>query len=268
MSLTSSEIDRIAPTRRPAGPAVGYHTWRDLTFLHWRFPPELIAPLIPAGLTLDTFEGEAWVGLVPFFMANVRPSWFCTVPGLSNFCETNVRTYVHFRGQDPGVWFLSLEASNSIAVLAARLGWHLPYFRASMSLINDGTTRHYQSQRHWPGPRGVGCQVTAQFGPLIGSDTPHRMLPPGEAIPGSFEHFLVERYLLYTQGRNGSLYCGQVHHRPYPVRTVEHLECTDSLLASHGLTVSRPPDHVAASTGVDVEIFPLRRIAGGPGTSV
>ncbi|HBH54846.1 MAG TPA: hypothetical protein DDY91_23435 [Planctomycetaceae bacterium] len=261
MSPASPEIDRIAPTRRPAGPAVGYHTWRDLTFLHWKFPPELIAPLIPAGLTLDTFEGEAWVGLVPFFMANVRPSWFWAVPGLSHFCETNVRTYVHFRGQDPGVWFLSLDASNSIAVLAARLGWHLPYFRSEMSLTVDGSWRRYRSIRRWPGPRGVGCQVSARFGPLLGSDEPHRAKPPGEAIPGSFEHFLVERYLLFAQGRDGSLHRGQVHHRPYPVSTVTELEYDDSLLPSHGLTVSRPPDHIAASTGVDVEIFPLRRIS-------
>jgi uncharacterized protein YqjF (DUF2071 family) len=115
-----ADMDRISPTRRPPGLAVGYHTWRDLTFLHWRFPPELISPLLPPGLSLDTFEGDAWVGLVPFYMANVRPRWFCAVPGLSHFCETNVRTYVHFQGANPGVWFLSLEASNSIAVNASR----------------------------------------------------------------------------------------------------------------------------------------------------
>jgi len=254
-------MDRISPTRRPPGLAVGYHTWRDLTFLHWRFPPELISPLLPPGLSLDTFEGDAWVGLVPFYMANVRPRWFWAVPGLSHFCETNVRTYVHFRGANPGVWFLSLEASNSIAVVAARLGWHLPYFRSAMHLAVDGSTRRYDCRRQWPAPRGVGCRVTASFGSLLGEDEPHRARPAGEAIPGTLDHFLVERYLLYAQGRSGHLYCGQVHHTPYPVRQMELLECEDSLLASHGLGVSRPPDHLAASAGVDVEIFPLKRVS-------
>ena len=254
------DIDRISPPRRPAGPAGGYHTWRDLTFLHWRFPPELIAPLLPPGLSLDTFDGDAWVGLVPFFMANVRPRWFCAVPGLSHFCETNVRTYVHYRGRNPGVWFLSPEASNSIAVLAARLGWHLPYFRSVMDLSIEGRLHKYECRRLWPGPRDVGCRVTARFGPLLGAGDPDRDRPAGQAIPGTLEHFLVERYLLYTQGRRRELFCGQVHHSPYPVHQIELLQCEDTLLGSHGLSVSRPPDHLAGSPGVDVEIFPLKPV--------
>lgn len=252
------DIDRISPTRRPAGPAVGYHTWRDLTFLHWRFPPELISPLLPPGLSLDTFDGDAWVGLVPFYMANVRPRWFYAVPGLSHFCETNVRTYVHYRGRDPGVWFLSLEASNTIAVLAARVGWHLPYFRSTMKLSIEGSVHRYQCRRLWPGPSNVGCEVTARFGPSLGADEPNRPQPAGQALPGTLDHFLVERYLLYAQGRRGNLFCGQVHHPPYPVQKIELLQWEDSLLGSHGLPVSRPPDHLAGSSGVDVEIFPLR----------
>jgi uncharacterized protein YqjF (DUF2071 family) len=261
MPSRAADMDRISPTRRPPGPAVGYHTWRDLTFLHWKFPPELISPLLPSGLSLDTFEGDAWVGLVPFYMANVRPRWFCAVPGLSHFCETNVRTYVHFQGANPGVWFLSLEASNSIAVLAARLGWHLPYFRSTMHLTIEGSTRRYDCRRLWPAPREVGCRVTGRFGSLLGEAEPNRSRPAGQAIPGTLDHFLVERYLLYAQGRSGQIFCGQVHHNPYPVRQVELLECEDTLLASHGLGVARRPDHLAGSEGVDVEIFPLRPVS-------
>ena len=267
MLTPAADIDRIAPTRRPAGQAVGYHTWRNLSFLHWKFPPELIAPLLPPGLSLDTFDGDAWVGLVPFYMANVRPRWFCAVPGLSNFCETNVRTYVHYQGSDPGVWFLSLEASNSIAVLAARLGWHLPYFRSVMHLSIEGTLHQYNCRRLWPSPRHVGCQVTALFGPLLGADDPDRPRPAGQALPGTLEHFLIERYLLYAEGRRGDLYCGQVHHPPYPVRQIELLQCKDTLLGSHGLEVARPPDHIAGSLGVDVEIFPLNPVRADLPTS-
>jgi uncharacterized protein YqjF (DUF2071 family) len=107
----------------------------------------------------------------------------------------------------------------------------------------------------------VGGRVTARFGPLLGANEPTRPRPAGEALPGTLDHFLVERYLLYAQRRSGQLLYGQVHHTPYPVREVELLECEDTLMASHGLGVSRPPDHLAASTGVDVEIFPLRPVS-------
>ena len=130
--------DRLTPTMRPAGSAIGYHRWTDLLFVHWRFPAEIVRPLLPPELTLDTWEGDAWVGLVPFYMSRVRPWWSPPVPGVSYFCETNVRTYVHFRGRDPGVWFLSLDASNSLAVRVARWRWHLPYFRAHMGLARTG----------------------------------------------------------------------------------------------------------------------------------
>ena len=133
MSLESA-IDRVAPTRRPDQRAVMRQRWADLLFLHWPVAPETLQPLLPPGLTLDTFEGQAYVGLVPFTMTGVRPVWAPPVRWLSNFHETNVRTYVHREGKDPGVWFFSLDAANSIAVRIARAAWKLPYHYARMSL--------------------------------------------------------------------------------------------------------------------------------------
>ena len=131
--MTSIEgIDRIAPTHRPDGKPIGYQTWRDLLFLHWRVPVEEIQALLPAELTVDTFEGEAWVGIVPFKMRNIRPRWSPAIPGISNFYETNVRTYVHQQGKNPGVWFFSLDASSNLAVKIARWKWNLNYFKALM----------------------------------------------------------------------------------------------------------------------------------------
>ena len=126
MSIECQNIDRIAPTRLPSGPVVMYHRWVDLLFLHWPVPVEMLRPLIPAGLEIDTFEGVAYIGLVPFTMTKLRPWWGPPVPGLSNFHETNVRTYVHNKGRDPGVWFFSLDAAQSIAVKIARVFWDLP----------------------------------------------------------------------------------------------------------------------------------------------
>src|SRR4051812_24259993 len=107
-------IDRLAPGRCPDRQPVMYQKWRSLLFLHWALPPEAVRPLLPAGLDLDVYQGSAYVGLVPFTMRGVRPVGLPAVPWLSNFHETNVRTYVHAGGRDPGVWFFSLDAANPV----------------------------------------------------------------------------------------------------------------------------------------------------------
>ena len=141
MSLVTEEIDRAAPTHRPAGRPAGYHCWHKLLFIHWRIDPALIEPLLPRELTLDTFDGCAYVGLVPFAISGLRPWWFPPLPGISSFNEINVRTYVHHRGFNPGVWFFSLDADKRAGgrALPAR-GGGSNYFAAHM--------RVRQNRRH------------------------------------------------------------------------------------------------------------------------
>jgi len=253
-------IDRLSPTFRPAERPIGYHRWTNLLFVHWRLPAESVRSLLPAELTLDTWEGDAWIGLVPFYMSGVRPWWSPAIPGVSAFCETNVRTYVHFRGRDPGVWFLSLEASRSLAVRVARWCWHLPYYRAQMRLDRQRDSIFYSSRRLWPGPAGPGCQISAAIGSLLGAGATDRPLPAGRALPGTLEHFLIERYILYAQPEPGRLLAGRVHHTPYPIREVRQLEFDESLLSAAG--VQRPTEyaHAAFSDGVEVAIFPLQPV--------
>ena len=253
-------IDRISPSLRPSGRPIGYQRWTNLLFVHWRLPVALVQPLIPPELTLDTWEGQAWVGLVPFYMSGVRPWWFPSIPGVSSFCETNVRTYVHYRGRDPGVWFLSLEASNSLAVRIARWRWHLPYFRAEMNLARQGDGVAYDSRRLWPGTAGAGCRIGAEIGLLLGHENPARPLPAGRALPETLEHFLVERYILYAQAAPARLLAGRVHHPPYPLRSARLEEFHDALLPAAGISPPSPPCHTAFCDGVDVEIFPLKPI--------
>ena len=223
-------IDRITPTRRPEGRIVMRQQWRDLLFLHWEVSSAQLQSLIPSELTIDTFEGKAYIGLVPFTMRNVRPVWSPSVPPLSNFHETNVRAYVHYKGRNPGVWFFSLDAANAIAVQIARAWFKLPYFYARMQLEkekrirgeeeievnqsaihNPQSTIKYMTERLWPSPVPARCEVnwTTEEGIR-------------HAEPGTLEHFLIERYILYAY-RNGNLYSGQVHHPTYPVQnaTVE-----------------------------------------------
>jgi hypothetical protein len=227
-------------------------------FVHWRLPAEQVLPLIPPELTLDTWEGDAWIGLVLFFMSGVRARFVPPIPGLSRFCETNVRTYVHRRGRDPGVWFFSLDASNAPAVWFARRYWHLPYHRARMTLTRRGDHVGYTSGRVAAGENSVGYRVETQVGPLLGDGASDRPLSAGHALPGTLEHFLIERYILYAERPGGGLSEARVHHCAYPVREARLIALEESLLPAAGLARPEQPAHLAFSDGVSVEIFPLR----------
>jgi uncharacterized protein YqjF (DUF2071 family) len=238
-------IDRITPTQRPSGKAQGYQRWRDLLFLHWTVPEQVLRSLVPPALEIDTYDGNAYVGLVPFAMLGVRPAWLPERMGF-DFLETNVRTYVHAGGRDPGVYFFSLEAASWLAVHAARLGWGLPYHHARMRMDKANDCITYESRRR----SGTEPRLTVRY--RIGREL-------GASAPGMLEHFLFERYLLHVV-RGSSLRIGQVHHTPYPVWTAELEECSDELMAAGGLPApTEPPALCHYSPGVDVEVFALRR---------
>lgn len=237
-------MDRIAPTRRPDAAPAMRQSWRELLFLHWEVPAGTVQRSLPSGLSVDTFEGRAFVGLVPFAMRDVRPVWSPSVPGLSHFLECNVRTYVHAGGENPGVWFYSLDAANPVAVLIARSRWRLPYFWARMRLRRDGAGRDYVTVRRRD---AAFCRV--RYRPEGG---------PAAAVPGTLEHFLAERYLLYA-GDTRRLWRGQVHHRPYPLQPARVEALRQDLVAAAGFdTGGAPLAHYAA--GVEVEVFGLRPV--------
>lgn len=228
--------------------------WRDLLFLHWPVPPEWVQRSLPPGLTVDLFQGHAYIGLVPFRMQGVRPVWSPSVPGLSDFLECNVRTYVHRGGAGPGVWFYSLDAANPIAVLLARTLWKLPYFHARMQV--ERASRNiidYKTARLYPPPTPASTAV--RYAPTGA---------PSSAEPGSLEHFLVERYILYAYAR-GRLWRGRVHHSPYPLQSAGLDTLEDTLVAAAGFpvreVVSARPSLVHYAAGVDVDVFPLRPLA-------
>lgn len=245
--MTEFQLDRIAPTRRPAGKAIGYQSWRDLTFVHWRVDAAVVQSALPSRLTVDVHDGSAWLGLVPFAMRNVRPWWSPSVPGVSNFLETNLRTYVHCDGV-PGVWFFSLDAASSLAVRIARWQWSLPYFKAAMTLTQADDVLHYAGTRRWPEPANAEYDMQIRRGESL----------TDAATPDTLEHFLAERYVLFAGAANETLKRGIVHHRPYPLHHAELLECQQTVSAAAGFAIESVPDHVCFSPGVDVEIFPLK----------
>ncbi|MHB1560371.1 MAG: YqjF family protein [Isosphaeraceae bacterium] len=248
-------IDRITPALPPRRWPVMRQQWRDLLFLHWPISPEVLRPLVPPHLELDLFEGQAYVGLVPFTMKGVRPVGLPAVRGLSSFHETNVRTYVHHAGRDPGVWFFSLDAANAIAVALARRFFHLPYFPARMFL-----EREARAVADAPQPI-VYAGVRLRSDPRPASYL-IRAVPAGPvhtAEPGELEHFLIERYLLYTLV-DDRVYVGQVHHRPYPVQSAAVLSLDEALLRAAGIPRPdlRPLAHFAS--GVDVKVYVICQV--------
>ncbi len=234
---------RLAVRERPSCAHVILQRWERLAFLHWRWDAEEIQRTLPPGLFVDTFQGDAWLAIVPFFMRGVRPRFCPSVPGVSNFLELNVRTYVHDEQGRPGVWFYSLDCDQALAVWTARTLFHLPYQHAQMQAsISDGWI-DYTCHRH-------GEAAESRFRYQLGDET-----HPAE--PGSLEFFLAERYLLFSQTPRG-IRCGQVHHTPYPLADVKLETWSLEPLVEAGFAdPKRPPDHVIGSPGVDVRVYPL-----------
>jgi len=232
--------------QRPNDVVVMHQEWEHLLFLHWEVSPELLESTLPQGLHLDTYEGRAFLGIVPFYMNRVRPRFCPTVPGISDFLEMNLRTYVHDDSGCPGVWFYSLDANQALAVGLARRLFRLPYQHAQMtaSIDSDGWV-HYASRRAWTG---------------VNSNYIYRgQSPCAQTVEGTLEYFLAERYLLYSQ-RDGELFSGRVHHTPYPISAAQVRQQDSHLFMLSGFeSPQRPADLAHYSKGVKVDVFPLRR---------
>jgi uncharacterized protein YqjF (DUF2071 family) len=196
------------PWPLPEGRWLMGQTWGDLLFAHWRVPEPALRALVPDGLQVDTFEGGAWLGITPFHVSGLRLRGMLPIPGMSSFPEVNVRTYVT-DGEKPGVFFLSLDAASGTAVAAARRFYRLPYFRARMSLRERGSRVVFSSERTEPGsfPRAFRA-VYRPAGQIV------------HAEPGTLEHFLAERYCLYTW-ESRTLYRAEIHHPPWPLQAAE-----------------------------------------------
>lgn len=217
------------PEGMPPGPWLMTQTWRNVLFAHWPFAPAALQPCVPPGLELDLYEGQAWLGLVAFWISPLtgRLPGLPLVPLLPPFNELNVRLYVTWRGR-PGVLFLSLDADNVPAVLGARVGAHLPYFNARQSRRRRGRGLAFTSRRLHPA--APPAAFAAVYGPVSRPAQPH---------PGSLAHFLVERYRLFTTDRHGQLYRIEVRHPAWPLQDAQARITTNTMAQAHGLTL--PP---------------------------
>jgi uncharacterized protein YqjF (DUF2071 family) len=214
--------------------------WLDLLFAHWSFPADTIRALIPRNLELDTREGRAWVAVVPFRMEKVGPRGLNWLPGVSAFPELNVRTYVIHEGK-PGVWFFSLDAASKLAVRAARIGFHLPYFDARMRCEpREGWIDCHSERRHRGVPQGVFTGRYRAIGEVY------------QSSPGSLEHWLTERYCLYAADRRGRIRRGEIHHVPWPLQRAEAMIQTCTVTEAWGIRLAGEPETLHFAGRIDV----------------
>jgi uncharacterized protein len=225
--------------------------WHDLLFAHWPVEPERLRPHVPEALTLDCHTGTAWVSITPFRLEGLRPRGLPALPWVSSFPELNFRTYVT-RARKPGVFFFSLDAARTLAVMGARAAFHLPYFLAKMRVATtrDGAT-DYRSHR-------AGAERPAEFQAL------YRPVPQMSALPaepGTIDHWLTERYCLYAVDRAGRLYRTEIHHAPWALQRVDAKILWNTVSTAAGIELPPEPALTAYARRLDVVVWWPRRLA-------
>ncbi|HEV8455811.1 MAG TPA: DUF2071 domain-containing protein [Gemmatimonadales bacterium] len=227
----------------PTRPWTLRQVWHDLLFLHWPVPAAILRTLVPPALEIQEFSGSAWLAVTPFWMSDIGFRRWRFPGGLSRFGELNIRTYVS-RADRPGVWFFSLDAGSRLGALVGRWLYGLPYVHARIQQGQVGEEVRFGSTR-----RG-GIGFVARYGPTG---------PPGTSHPGSLEHWLTERYCLYSQ-RSGELHRAEIHHRPWPLQPAAAVVTRNDLPGVHGIALGGPPALLHFSRKLEVIVWSLERV--------
>ena len=210
-------------------PWVMAQSWHDLLFAHWRVPAAALRPVVHPAIPIDEFDGSAWIGITPFKVEGSRPRLGPPPPVVSSFPECNVRTYATIDGK-PGIWFFSLDAASRLAVRGARRAWRLPYFHADMAAAARGEAVEYRTDR--VSPDGPPASFEGTYRPAG---------PERHALPGSLEHFLTERYCLYTLDEEGRVHRGDIHHPPWPLQPATAELSRNTMTAQIGVDLAGDP---------------------------
>jgi hypothetical protein len=238
------------PWPMPGSPWVMTQTWHNLLFAHWPVDAAALRAKLPAGFQLDLFDGQAWLGVVPFYMTNVAPRAVPALPWLSAFAELNVRTYVRVGGK-PGVYFFSLDATNPVAVGVARTFVHLPYYVASMEVEEREGWIHYSSRRTSPGAHPA--ELVARYRPSG---------PASEPAPETLDYFLTERYCLYTVDGAFHPYRLEIHHPPWRLQPADAAITINTMADAAGIRLPSTRPLLHFSKRQDMVAWPLTSIAG------
>jgi uncharacterized protein YqjF (DUF2071 family) len=238
-----TEAQAITPwAPQPVERVAMRQTWRRLTFLHWAYEPEVVTPLLPPALRIDTFDGAAYVGLIPFEIHNLS--------GIPHFPETNVRTYVIGPDGSRAVWFFSLDAARLVAVVGARIVYHLPYFWAKMQVTEDDAAIRYSSRRKWPHPARHFADIAIRPDDL-------KAKPWQAEGPSQRDHFFTARYRLYALNRGRAAYA-QIEHDPWQLTPATAIRLDQNLIEAAGLPSPKGAPLVHYSAEINVKIGYIR----------
>ena len=241
MKPNTDQRERLRERPQNKSPVM-FQTWDDLLFVHWEIDPDQLQGTLPDGLQIDTFEGKGYLGIVPFYMKNIRPRGLPCVPYLSNFLECNVRTYVHDEKGNPGVWFYSLDTSRWLAYKIGRALFSLPYYWAEMKADIDKCIS-YSLRRRKKGIEKVTYDYNKSFDGKL-------------AKSGTLEYFLLERYQLFATNKSGRLLSCRVHHSPYRYSQCDNKQWPSDLLRWNGFDFNfKEASHSCVANRVDVEVF-------------
>jgi uncharacterized protein YqjF (DUF2071 family) len=223
-------------------------TWEHLLFAHWPISSNIIRRLIPDGLEIDTFDGQAWISVIPFLMSGIRLRFLPIIPYTSTFPEINVRTYVKANNK-PGVFFITLDAANSLALHIAKIWYHLPYYKAKMSFQDKGQNIEFWSRRLDSSHSEI--KFHGNYRPIS---------PPFAAQKGTIEHWLTERYIFYCRSSyNNKIYYGEVYHEPWELQTAEAEISSNTMTQALHPTLPQIPALLQYSRGVQALIWPLHQ---------
>ncbi|MBK6770371.1 MAG: DUF2071 domain-containing protein [Ardenticatenales bacterium] len=238
----------------PARPWAMAMTWHDLLFLHWPVPPAALEGFIPPPLRLDTFDGRAWLGVVPFRMSGIRLRGLPPIPGTAAFPEINVRTYAVAPDGRTGVWFFSLDATSPLAVRAARAWFGLPYFDARIEAdsIDGDAVRYAGTRTHRGAPPAT---FAGRYGPTG---------PVALAAHGTLEHWLTERYALFSVDRRGRVGCGEIDHVPWPLQPAAADVALNTMAEPIGIALPEPAPLAHFARRLDVVAWTVRSVEHGP----
>ena len=242
------------PWPLPSGQWLMTQSWHDLLFVHYAVEPAAIRAIVPEALAVDLYRGTAWISVVPFWIANLRPPGLPPLPVISRFPELNVRTYVTYRTEEgvekPGVYFFSLDAGNLSAVWGARLFYRLPYWHADMKVEGTDEIRYRSKRIHGPKAKHGMPEWRGSYAPTAAVKT---------ATPGSLAEFLSERYCLYAWNRR-RLYRAEIHHLPWPLQSAAADIAADTMVQPLGLDLPPQPDVLSFSRSLKVLIWPPERL--------
>jgi uncharacterized protein YqjF (DUF2071 family) len=254
-ALLKDSGDRPWPA--PDRPWLAFQRWEHILFLHWPVPVDVVRPHVPDGLEIDTFDGSAWVALVPLKMADVHLRHLPQGGPISNFPELNLRTYVRYKGQ-PGVWFFSLDAPSRFDVWIGRHVFHLKYELARAKLATDSATEHHLTFRS---VRDTGWEGAPEGAPAAAFEVTYQPKGTGAPpTPGTLEYFLCERYAMFTRDATGNYLMGEIHHRPWQIFTAEVALSENTVADACGLTVSGPPASALYSPVMENVVWPMVRV--------